>query len=75
MTSGQFPLMPEWRARSFSGNLSVTFDSGLIVTIPNHQLVVPDYYVEGNATIFSDDTREIRPILPTLDSHSSRLHI
>lgn len=44
---------------SFSGNLSVTFDSGLAITIPNGQLVVPNYVVVGNQTVFDDDTREI----------------
>lgn len=38
----------------------MTFQSGLKITIPNHQLVVPDISIdpEGN-TIFNDTTREV----------------
>jgi hypothetical protein len=40
--------------------LTLTFQSGLKITIPNHQLVVPDIQInqEGN-TIFNDTTREV----------------
>jgi hypothetical protein len=40
--------------------LTLTFQSGLKITIPNHQLVVPDIYInqEGNI-VFNDTTREV----------------
>lgn len=52
----------------FTGNLSVTLNSNVKITIPNDQLVVPDYVVLGNETVWSEDSREVLVGEPTGDS-------
>ena len=45
----------------YGGSLYVTLSSGLRVTIPNDQLVTPDYTIaEDGATTFSDNTRVVK---------------
>ncbi|KAB8067374.1 aspartic peptidase domain-containing protein [Aspergillus leporis] len=50
---------------AFTGNISVTLNRKLKITVPNKQLVVPDYVVLGNETVFSDTSREVLVGVPT----------
>lgn len=45
---------------SYAGNLTFTFSNDLQITIPNHQLVIPDISIDisGN-TVFNSSTREV----------------
>jgi hypothetical protein len=45
---------------SYAGNLTFTFSNNLQITIPNHQLVIPDISIDisGNA-VFNSSTREV----------------
>ncbi|KAE8350059.1 hypothetical protein BDV28DRAFT_151305 [Aspergillus coremiiformis] len=52
-------------ADAFTGNTSVTLNRQLKITVPNSQLVVPDYVPLGNETFFSDTSREVLIGAPT----------
>ncbi|KAJ1707770.1 hypothetical protein AFCA_013100 [Aspergillus flavus] len=50
---------------AFTGNISITLNRKLKITVTNNQLVVPDYVPLGNETVFSDTSREVLVGVPT----------
>lgn len=59
----------------FTGNISVTINGNLKITVPNRQLVRPDYTSTANTTEFNDDTREVLVGVPTGDSQPKDIGI
>ena len=49
------------KSNSYDGNLTYSIDPGLDITIPNHQLVVPDYDIDsyGQTFVKNDSNREV----------------
>ena len=49
------------RTFRYDGDLTISIDPGLDVTIPNHQLVVPEYYIDsdGQTYIKNNSNREV----------------
>lgn len=53
----------------------MTINGNLKITVPNRQLVRPDYISTANTTEFSDDTREVLVGVPTGDNQPKNIGI